>query len=232
MNEFLGHKKALVVVAHPDDEIIGCGGTISKIISLGREVHVVILGGTTTSRHKEQIDENPKEKDVFMVETYKASEVLGISSLLHTDFDDNRFDTMALLDIIKVIERAKDKFSPDLVITHDYSDLNIDHRITHQAVLTAFRPEPEYNDICIMTFETLSSTEWQDQVMYSFIPNCYVDIAKHFSKKIDAIKCYSSELRKYPHPRSLEGIEYLARKRGMEVGLEYAEAFRIVRKVI
>ncbi len=224
-------KNILVIAAHPDDEVLGCGGTIARIISLKKEAHVSILGGITTSRYKESAEKENWKKDAYKKETEAAAGVLGITSLSRADFDDNRFDSVPLLQIIKAIEKLKSKIKPDLILTHDYSDLNVDHRITHQAVMCAFRPDVGYNRFRIMTFETLSSTECQDQEMASFRPNCYIDIKEGISRKIDAMKCYKSELRKYPHARSLEGIEYLARKRGSEVCLEYAEAFRTVRDV-
>ena len=228
----LDFQRILVVVAHPDDEVLGCGATISMLVSKDKEVHLLILGGITTSRFEENTNEEAWKKEVFKEETEKAAALLGITSITRTNFDDNRFDTIPILELIKAVENVKDKIRPDLIITHDFSDLNVDHRLTHQAVMTTFRPNVEYNRFRIMTFETLSSNEWQDQAMSSFHPNCYVDITKYFIKKIEAMKCYKSEIKSYPHPRSLKGIEYLARKRGMEVCVEYAEAFRIVREIL
>jgi len=225
------YERTLVIVAHPDDEVLGCGGTVSRLLSMGKEVHLLVLGSVTTSRYKENADEESWKKDAYNSEMEKATDFLGISSIKQADFDDNRLDTYPLLEIIKVIEGVKNRVKPDLIMTHDYTDLNVDHKITHQAVMTAFRPDIKYNKFRIMTFEILSSTECQDQAMAMFSPNCYVDITNHFSKKIGAMKCYKSEIKDYPHPRSLKGIECLARKRGMDVCVEFAEAFRVVREV-
>jgi len=224
--------KVLVVAAHPDDEVLGCGGTVARFLNEGKEVHVLILGGITTSRYKKNQKEESWKKNEYKGEAHNAATALGLTSLKCVDFDDNRFDTVPLLEIIKAVEKAKNEVKPDLILTHDFADLNVDHRLTHQAVMAAFRPDVSYNFFRIMTFEVLSNTECQDQAMSTFRPNCYIDIKDFLAKKIGAIKCYQSELRSYPHPRSLEGVESLAKKRGMEVCLEYAEAFRIVRDVL
>jgi len=220
------NRKVLVVVAHPDDEVLGCGGTIARLVEREYKVHVAILGGITTSREgKVLTKETVKEAD-------NASAVLGVKSLAKFDLDDNRFDTYPLLEIVKKIELLKEKVNPGIIFTHDHSDLNIDHRITHQAIMTAFRPGLEEGGFLLVAFETPSSTEWQDQEVGSFRPNFYVDIAGTIKKKLQAMQCYKSELRKYPHPRSIEGIMNLARRRGNEVCIEVAEAFRIIRGVI
>lgn len=231
MNSIQKNERVLVVAAHPDDEVLGCGGTIAMLASMGKEIYVLVLGGVTTSRYKEKQDEEFWKGEAFKDETRRATAVLDSVFLKKFGFLDNRFDTIPLLDIIKVVENVKSEVEPDLILTHDYADLNVDHKLTHQAVITAFRPDIKYNRFRIMTFEILSSTEWQDQNMITFHPNCYVDITEYIHKKIEAMRCYQSELKKYPHPRSIDGIEYLARKRGMEVCLQYAEAFRIVREV-
>jgi LmbE family N-acetylglucosaminyl deacetylase len=231
MLDILSFKRILIVVAHPDDEVLGCGGTIAKFSAGGRKVHVLILGGVTTSRYKNKAEEENWKEKAFKGEADKTAGIFGVASLTRCNFPDNRFDTVPFLEIIKSVEKLKDRIKPDFILTHDYSDLNIDHRLTHQAVITAFRPEPGHKCAGIAAFEILSSTEFQDPDVTDFKPNCYVDIAKYMTKKIEAMKCYKSELKKFPHPRSLKGIKYLARKRGMEVCLEYAEAFRVIRMV-
>ena len=135
----------------------------------------------TTSRYKEKANEELWEKDAFKKEAKNASEVLRVSSLKCFGFDANRFDTLLLLDIIKVVEKTKNEIKPDLIITHSSSDLIVGHRLTHQAVMTAFHPDIESNRFRITTFESLSSTEYQDQAMSTFRPNCYVDIKAHLS---------------------------------------------------
>lgn len=225
-------KKVLVVVSHPDDEVLGCGGTIVELTGRGVEVRVVMLGGVTTSRFNEDPNSDLHKKDQFHNESEKAAKVLGVRKVCKFDIDDNRFDTVPFLEIVKRVEKVFEDYSPDLVITHDRCDLNKDHSICFDAVLTACRPLPKRQPFRIMAFEVLSSTEYQDPSVAQFRPNCYIDIRNTIGKKLEAMKCYESEIMAYPHPRSIDGIKSLAQKRGCEAGVDYAEAFRIVREVL
>ncbi len=227
MSIFHDVKKLLVVIAHPDDEVLGAGGTIARLCAMKKDVRTLILGGVTTSRG----ELTGKKIGQLSAEAENAQKVLGVKRLYRSDIEDNRFDSIPLIDIIRKVEEVKASFRPDMVITHDHCDLNIDHRLTHQDVMTAFRPASSHNRTGIMTCEILSSTEWQDQEVMCFRPNLYVDISKFMDKKLRAMKCYKSELNDFPHPRSLKGIEVLAAKRGMEVSFRAAEAFRLVRGI-
>ena len=220
----------LIIVAHPDDEVLGCGGTIAKL-SHDYDIYTLILGEGITSRDipneekKEELKELKKQSD-------EANKILGVKKVFFEDFPDNRFDTVPLLDIIKSIEKVIQKIKPEEIFTHHYGDLNIDHQIVHKAVLTATRPVADYTVKKILLFEVLSSTEWNYQNQNNaFTPNTYIDISDTLNKKLVAMKCYKSEIRDYPHPRSLEAIEILAKKRGVEVGLKYAEAFNLIRSI-
>ena len=147
-------------------------------------------------------------------------------------FPDNRMDAVALLDVVKKIEAAVEAFQPEIVYTHHAGDVNIDHRIVHDAVVTACRSLPGQLVKTILFFETVSSTEWQPPQSYPvFAPNWYVDIGAFMEKKLKALHFYDSEMRGYPHPRSYEGIEILAKQRGITVGVKYAEAFMLGRMV-
>lgn len=221
MNLFNSKGSALIVVAHPDDEVLGCGGTIGRLVNAGWDVNCLILGGVTSSRG---------EISAYEQEAENAALVLGMCLLERPNFPDNRFDTLPLLDLIQIVYQAQKVVSPSLVFTHSYSDLNIDHRLVHQAVLTAFRPM-DGNSMHIMAFEVLSSTEYQDQAMASFKPNCYVNVTDTIEQKVQAMQCYKSELHEFPHPRSMDGIRHLAAVRGMQGGFQAAEAFQIVREV-
>lgn len=220
----------LVIAAHPDDEVLGCGGTIAKLSS-NNDIYTLILGEGITSRNI------PEEQKREMVEQLRkdaesANEILGVKKVFFECFPDNQFDTIPLLDIIKTIERHLQEIKPEVIYTHHYGDLNIDHRITHKAVLTATRPVGDYYIKKILAFEVLSSTEWSTQNTSTiFIPNTYVDVSETISKKLEAIKSYKSEIRDYPHPRSLEGIKIHAQKRGLEAGLKFAEASCLVREI-
>ena len=220
----------LCVAAHPDDEILGCGGTMAKL-SGDNSVYTLILGEGITSR-----DILDTEKSGGLEELKKQSEqankILGVKKVFFEKFQDNKFDTIPLLDIIKSIEKTIQEIKPEVIFTHHYGDLNIDHQLTHRAVLTAVRPVGSPIVKKIRSFEVLSSTEWNYQNQNNvFTPNTYIDISETLNKKLEAMKVYKSEIRDYPHPRSLEGIKILAQKRGLEAGLKFAEAFMLIREI-
>jgi len=220
--------KILVVVAHPDDEILGMGGTILKHVKNNDEVEVIILGQGVTSRY-DNSEKNKDEINSLRRESKDALKVLGVEKVHFYDFPDNRFDSVDLLDIIKTLEKHISEFKPNYVYTHFYGDLNIDHLITYKATITACRP---INKINVISFEVLSSTEQNAQLESTvFIPNLYIDIEKELEKKKEAMSKYKSELKDYPHPRSLEGIEHLAKYRGLAIQSKAVEAFHIVREI-
>lgn len=224
------NKKILVVVAHPDDEVLGCFGTVSKLIKEGYEAYTLILGEGKTSRLNNRIiEENKEELNILNSEIKKANDIIGIKKCFIHSFPDNRFDSIDLLDIIKVISKVKDEVKPDIIFTHYENDLNIDHQITYRAVITATRPIEDENVKEIYSFEILSSTEWKYPL--SFSPDVFFDISDTINLKINAMKEYASELCQYPHPRSLEGIELNAKYQGMRVGKKYVEAFKSVRVI-
>ena len=147
------------------------------------------------------------------------------------NFPDNQFDSVPLLKIAKCVEGVIAKVKPTIIYTHYAHDLNVDHRLACQATITACRPMPGAPTRKIFSFETLSATEWQIKDFRQFAPNHYVDISKYLKQKQSLLKIYNDEMRPYPHPRSYEGIEILAKYRGLEVGLKAAEAFVIVRSI-
>jgi LmbE family N-acetylglucosaminyl deacetylase len=223
-------RKVLSIVAHPDDEVLGCGGTIARLSKKGNEIYVLILGEGITSR--DDIRDKQKRKSEILAlrrQAEEANKLLGIKKIFFYDFPDNRFDTVPFLDIVKVIEKIKNQIKPEIIFTHYEKDLNIDHQITYKAVITAARPLEEETVKEIYSFEIPSSTEWTYPL--SFSPNMFYDISETIDVKIKALKEYKSELKKYPYPRSLEGVELTAKNWGMKVGLNYAEAFKIVRIV-
>jgi len=221
-------KKILIVVAHPDDEVLGCGASVVKLIKQGYKAYTLILGEGKTSRDvKRDVTNKQKELQMLNAETQKASSILGIEKTFVYNFPDNRFDSVALLDIIKVVTDVKEKIKPDIIFTHFENDLNIDHRITYQAVLTATRPTKNETVKEIYSFEILSTTEWNYPLLFS--PDVFFDVSNTLSTKINAMKKYKSELREFPHPRSLKGIKLNAKYHGMRVGKKYVEAFKTVR---
>ena len=223
--------RILVIAAHPDDEVLGVGGTIVRHVRGKDTVKVVILGGGVASRYA-NIDKKAEE-EVKALRQYskKALEVLGVMDIIYHDFPDNKFDSVPLLDIVKVIENQVSEFKPDVIYTHFKGDLNIDHEITYRAVITACRPISGVKKI--LCFEVLSSTEQNVQLpSTTFTPNVYVNIEDTLGVKLKSMAEYRSELKKYPHPRSLEGIECLAKYRGLAIGCKAAEAFYLAREIM
>jgi len=223
-----------VIAAHPDDEVIGCGGTMVKHVSQGDNVHVLILAEGLTSR---DVYRNRDAHDSGLSQLRKAAklanEALGVNSVKTLDFPDNRMDSVDLLDIIKKIEVFIAEFKAEVVYTHHAGDLNIDHRRIHDAVVTACRPIAECTVKKLLFFEIASSTEWQIPGSAPvFAPNCFVDISKTLEKKLVALNEYKMEMRDWPHSRSLKALKYLSKWRGATVGVDAAEAFVVGRILV
>jgi LmbE family N-acetylglucosaminyl deacetylase len=235
ISDFSG-KRLMIIVAHPDDEILGLGGAMNRIInSVDVVTHVVILGEGITSRSVSRDTQKWDEE----LKTHKnnireAQQQIGYHGISIYDFPDNRFDSVALLDIVKVIEAEKDKFKPDIIFTHHGGDLNIDHQRTFEAVMTASRPLEHETVKTIICFETLSGTEWRaSSDPKHFIPNFYIPFEEdNLQSKIAAMESYSFEKRSYPHPRSPEAIKIRAQMWGVTVGVIYAEPFTIIRHTV
>ena len=223
-----------IFAAHPDDEILGCGATMAKHYAQGDEVHVIIMAEGITSRDDTRSVESKSNDLMNLKETAKkANKVVGATSVDFLNFPDNRMDSIDLLDITKQVEAMINKYIPNIIYTHHASDVNIDHQKTHEAVITACRPQPNYPVKRIMCFEVPSSTEWQPpSSKLAFTPNWYVDVSGNcLQKKIVALEVYSSEMRQWPHARSIPAIEALTKWRGATVGVEAAESFILARNV-
>jgi LmbE family N-acetylglucosaminyl deacetylase len=235
MLEYLRNKKIMLVVAHPDDELLGPGGTMNRLINeLGCTVHVVILGEGITSRANDHRQELWKEELArHRQNILEAQSTIGFQSLNFYGFPDNRFDSVALLDIIKTVEKEKDAFSPEVIFTHHGGDVNVDHQRTFEAVVTACRPMADERVKTIITFETPSGTEWRAASdPKHFIPTVFIEISEsNLQAKIRGMECYHYEKRSYPHPRSPEALKILAQKNGITVGKSYAEAFMLIRSI-
>ncbi len=221
-------KRILIIVAHTDDESFGCAGLIKKLSQQKNNIQVISFTNGVSARKNHKINEIKKRK----LNSLKASKILGFNWMAQYDYPDNQLDKISLLEIIKHIEKHKKKFKPHIVLTHNFSDLNIDHRKIAEATLTAFRPEPNEKLENFLTFEVPSSTDYRIlKNKRNFLPNYFVNIEKVIKYKIKAIKSYKNELKKYPHSRSITGIKNLSRTRGNQVGFRYAEAFEIIRKI-
>lgn len=235
MVDYLRNKRILVVVAHPDDELLGVGATIHKLVhDHGCVVRAIILGEGITSRS----DARDREKWSEELSTHRgnieaARKCIGYESVGIYDFADNRFDSVDLLDLVKVIEKEKKDFIPEVIFTHHGNDTNIDHRRTFEAVITATRPMQGEIVKTIITFETPSSTEWQAfNFPNPFLPNLFIEISQeNMEAKIRGMECYEYESRKFPHPRSSEALDILAKRWGIVVGKPMAEAFMLIRSI-
>lgn len=214
-------KKILVVAAHPDDECLGAGGSISKLVAGGAKVSVVFLGEGPTSR-------DSSEKNRAKQQAQKAAEILGFEIVGGMDLPDQRFDIQPQLELAKYISSHVSQLQPEIVFTHHYNDLNLDHRLTCEATLVACRALPGSSVKKVLLWENLSSTEWSSKAA-PFTPHVYIDISDHLDSKLEAMKAYETELKSFPHPRSLEGIRHLAGLRGAESGCRAAESFEVHR---
>lgn len=225
----------LVIAAHPDDEILGCGATMALHARRGDEVNVVILAEGVTSRDPRR-DKEARHEDLAALHdtARRASRLLGVRSLMIHEFPDNRMDSLDHLDVVKVIEDFLDRFRPSVIYTHHRGDVNIDHRLIHAAVVTACRPAPGARRVqTLLFFEVPSSTEWQPPASGpTFAPDWFVDISGTLDLKLRALREYGPEMRAWPHPRSLEAVEHLARWRGAAIGTTAAEAFELGRHII
>ena len=221
----------LVVAAHPDDEVLGCGGTIAKL-SRDNDVQIFILGEGFTSRYDSREEADLSEVDRLQKTTQVVAKILGASSVKQDRLADNRFDDSPLLEIVKRVEKAIEAFQPKVIYTHHSGDLNVDHRLTFQAVLTATRPVVNCPVKEIYTFEVPSATDWAfQQFQPPFKPNVFVDVSETIETKVKAMAEYETESRIFPHPRSPEALRTIARRWGTVVGLQAAEAFELVRSI-
>ncbi len=226
-------KKVLVIAAHPDDEVLGCGGTMARLAKEGHEVYIAILGEGITSRYQQREQADQALIEALHARSQQVAEMLGAKEWFLYSLPDNRFDTVPLLDVIKIIESLIKRLQPQVIYTHHSGDLNVDHVVLHRAVLTATRPMAGHPVREIYTFQVPSSTEWAfGQFRPAFSPNVFVDISATLETKIQGMEIYESEARAFPHPRSPEALRAIARQWGSVVGLNAAETFEIVRMIL
>ena len=220
------NKIVLVVAAHSDDEALGCAGTMAKHVAQGDQVHVLFMTDGVGSR---DLDNN--QASARLCSAQKAADIIGVKSMQNLDFPDNKMDTVALLDVTQAIEKRISELQAEIIYTHHIGDLNIDHQVTHKAVMTACRPQPGFCVKEIYAFEVLSSTEWQTPGLMPFMPNVFIDITDYIKTKRKVLDAYIVEMRQVPHSRSIENVLSQASVRGNALGLEYAESFCLVRGV-
>jgi len=229
-------KKILVIVAHPDDEVLGCGGTIVKHVLAGDEVSIIVLADGVTSRYYDPNIKRAKEEQKYkrlinirLQEFFAAVSILGVKkNKCHClGYPDQRLDALPMLDIIKRIENASKEINPDIIYTHHWGDLNMDHRICYEASMTAFRPSKKINEKkSIYCFEINGNMDFlAPLVANKFQPNHFIDVTACIQVKIKALKAYASEPLVFPSLLSPENIMALAIRRGRKKNFKYAEAF-------
>lgn len=225
-------KKILVVAAHPDDEVLGMGGTIAKLTRAGNEVYVLIVTDGSSSQYRDsdelyRIIEDKKE------ETLACAKILGVKEVMYGEQPDMKLDTIPHININHVIERAVNNVQPDIVYTHFWGDVNNDHQQVYKSTLVAVRPVLGQVVKELYCYRVPSSTEWTPcKVDTMFMPNVFVDIANEANQKYSAFAEYSTELRDYPHPRSVQHLKELDIARGLEVGQGPTETFVLLRKLV
>lgn len=222
-----------VIAAHPDDEVLGCGGTIARLTNEGHKVYILLMADGESSRESVKQSIDPGMLSARNEAAKTACKILGCSSIKSLNLPDNRLDGLDRLDIIKQIEQFVEHYQPSLIFTHHIGDVNIDHRIVHDAVITACRPQPDCPVKELLFFEIPSSTEWRPTgSAITFAPNVFFNISETLNLKIKALRIYKRELRDFPHTRSLKAVEALAHWRGATVGVEAAEGFILGRKLV
>lgn len=226
------NNNVLVVAAHPDDEVLGCWGAMARLVQEGQEVHIAILGEGATSRYQERDQADQSKVERLLGDSQQVADMIGAKQVLNYGLPDNRFDTLPLLDVVKIIEKLIVEIEPAVIYTHHPGDLNIDHGVVFRATLTATRPLPGCPVRDLFSFEIPSSTEWSfNTYQPDFRPNVFVDITETIEMKIKAMQTYKSESCSFPHPRSPESLRSTASHWGSVVGVEYAEAFELIRSI-
>ncbi|QLG47413.1 PIG-L deacetylase family protein [Natrinema halophilum] len=221
--------KVLCVAAHPDDEALGAGGTLAKHAAEGDEVEVFLVSDGAMARYEQETETAMERRAERRAEAETAADILGVSNLTVLDYWGNQLDDVALIDIVRDVESKIDSFQPNVIYTHHYGDLNIDHELVARAVRTAARPTTDSPVDRILSFETLSATEWgMPSADNAFQPTTFVDIDEYLTQKMNAINAYESEMRDRPHPRNPDGIRNNAKVWGDKSGLLAAEPFELL----
>jgi len=222
----------LVVAAHPDDEVLGCGGTLAKYAARGARVQIAFLADGISSRDA-NLKTNLPELEQRRAAASAACNILGVNTPIFADFPDNQLDSISMLKITQTVEKWIAEYHPSILLSHHVGDVNVDHQLAHKAVVTACRPQPGHPVKTLLFFEIASSTEWQPPgSAIQFAPNWFEDITKTFDQRQRALDCYATEMRPSPHPRSIESVAALAHWRGATIGVAAAEAFVLGRQIV
>lgn len=215
--------KMLVIGAHPDDEVYGCGATIARLSKEGHEIYVLIVSEGSTAQYEDKSIITKKREEAEEVKS-----ILGIKEYIFGDFPDMKLDTVPHIELNKFISEAVSRVKPEWIFTHSHLDLNKDHRVVYHSTMVAARPQVDYVKR-ILCYEVPSTTELGEE---PFKPEVFIDVSDYLQKKSDAVNAYKTELREFPHGRSIEAVEALAKYRGYTSNCRYAEAFTVAREKI
>lgn len=219
--------KILIIAAHPDDEVLGCGATAARFAREGHTVVPVIVCENATVRYE------PEMQNYLESCAQKSAEILGISEPVFLGMPDQKLDTYSSLEMAQTLEKVIKEHKPEIIFTHHGGDINKDHQVLFEATLVAVRPTPANGVRTVFTYETVSSTEWAAPGYYAkFSPNTFYDVSNTMELKLKAFSEYTSEVKEYPHPRSVEGLELKAKDWGSQVGMRAAEAFQLIRTLV
>ena len=213
----------LVIACHPDDEVIGVGGTILKEVAKGTDVYVQII----TKAWEPKWDENTVKEKRREVE--KVHSFLGIRKTFFADFLTTKLDSLSESSLVDSITNVMTEVQPNIVYTHNPYEIHKDHKITYSATMAAVRPLPNSKVKKVLLYE-IPFVTWKSNSVYNH-PNVYENISKYLDKKIEAMSMYKTELRDFPHPRSREGLKIISQYRGLEVGMQAAEAFYLSKEL-
>ena len=220
----MNNENVLVIAPHPDDEVLGCGGTIKKLTSQGIKVIVLIATRGKKELYSEERIENVRH------EAMKAHRLLSVTETRFLDFPAPELDLISIAELSMAIKKVIEEFKIETIYLPHRGDIHHDHKAIFNAGLVAARPNKDNSVKRIYSYETLSETEWAAPFGDdAFIPDLFVNISEVFFAKLEAIKCYKSQLRDFPNPRSLKSVESLANLRGSTVGFTHAEAFMTIR---
>ena len=216
--------RVLVIAAHPDDEVLGMGGTIAVHTGQGDDVRVLVVTDGSSTQYPGDADIRARKEQ----EALRAAKELGVDDYVHLGLPDMRLDTLEHIEVNKVVEEHIRDFGPQVVYTVQ-PDVNQDHRVLFDSVAVATRPTPGHPVRRLLTYAPTSSTEWTPAAVNWFVPNWYVDVTETLERKVAAFAHYETERREYPHPRSERAIRAAAEFHGTSCGFEYAEPFVLIR---
>ena len=226
------NKSILIIAAHPDDEVLGCGGLLSKISNKSK-ISIIFIGEGSSCRYAD-LKDNGIKNDIRdrEIAANKAANAYSLKDLEFFNLPCGRMDQIPIIEINKIIESKISRFNPDIIFTHDPFDVNNDHKIIYRSTIMSTRPNSKSNVSNIFTYEVPSSSECGFSPDGQFSPNYFVELSKlDIQKKFETLSYYNSEIDDFPFPRSFKGIQTYARYRGMQAAVEYAEAFKLVRSV-